>query len=100
MKNSALSVHRYRWVDEEVVAHILLSHEKGDSNMDGPRDCHTKWGEAEKVSYCLYVQSKNDTDQLIYKTNGLSDLESRLMVTEGERWVGGINQGVGINTYA
>ena len=52
------------------------------------------------MSYCLYVQSKNDTDQLVYKTNGLSDLESRLMVTEGERWVGGINQGVGINTYA
>ena len=46
------------------------------------------------------MQSKNDTDQLIYKTNSLSDLENRLMVTEGERWVGGINQGVGINIYA
>ena len=97
---SALSVHQYRWMDEEVVVHILLSHKKGGSNMDGPRDCHTKWSEAEKVSYCLYVQSKNDTDQLIYKTNSLSDLENRLIVTEVEIWVVGINQGVGINIYA
>ena len=44
---------------------------------------------------------KNDTNELIYKTETdkihgelytkLTDKENKLMVTKGERWVGGIN---------
>ena len=43
------------------------------SNMDGPRDYHTKWSTSDKetniVWYHLYVESKNtETNELIYKT--------------------------------
>ena len=46
-----------RWMDKEDVVHIyngiLLSHNKGwnnaiCSNMDGPRDDHTKWSKPER----------------------------------------------------
>ena len=43
------------------------------SNMDGPRDCHTKWESQTKTSimwYCLYVESKKTE----YKW---SDLQNR-----------------------
>ena len=33
--------------------------------------------------YNLYVESKNDTNELSYKTS--TDIENKLMVTEGER---------------
>ena len=39
------------------------------------------------IWYRLYVESKkNDTNELIYKTNRLTDLEIKLMVTKGEMW--------------
>ena len=56
---------------------ILLSHKKEwnfaiCSNMDGPRDYHTKWSQTEKDKYYMIslmcVILKNDTNQLIYKT--------------------------------
>ena len=37
------------------------------------------------LQYHLYVESKNDTDELIYKTNRLTDIENKLMVTKGKR---------------
>ena len=37
------------------------------------------------LQYHLYVESKNDTDELIYKTNRLTDIENKLMVTKGEK---------------
>ena len=56
---------------------ILLSHKKEwnnaiCSNMDGPRDYHTKWSKSEKDKYhktsfiCGIL--KNDTNELIFKT--------------------------------
>ena len=38
---------------------ILLSHKKEwntaiCNNMDGPRDCHTKWSKSDKDKYLLY----------------------------------------------
>ena len=40
--------------------------------MDGPRDYHTKWSQTEKDKYYMIslmcVILKNDTNQLIYKT--------------------------------
>ena len=58
---------------------ILLSHKKewNDaicSNMDGPRDYHTKWSKSERerqiiIWWHFFVKSKtNDTNELIYKT--------------------------------
>ena len=38
----------------------------------------------------LYVESEK-VIELIYKTNRLTDLENKLLVTEGERWEKGIN---------
>ena len=34
---------------------------------------------------------KNDTNEFIYKTERLSDLRIKLMVTKGEAWGEGIN---------
>ena len=50
-----------RWMHIEEVVHIyngiLLSHRKEGnaicSNMDGPRDCHTKWNKSEKEKYYM-----------------------------------------------
>ena len=41
---------------EDVYSEILLSHKKEQnnaicSNMDGPRDCHTKWNKSDKDKY-------------------------------------------------
>ena len=41
------------------------------------------------MGYCLYVESKNGTNELIYKTE--TDVEYNLMVTKGERPPGGGN---------
>ena len=54
---------------------ILLSHKKWNnvicSNMDEPRDYHTKWGKSERerqILYIIYMSNlKNDTNELIYK---------------------------------
>ena len=57
---------------------ILLSYTKGwnnasCSNMDGPRDYHTKWSKSERerqiphdITYMWHL--KDDTNDLIYKT--------------------------------
>ena len=37
---------------------------------------------------------KNDTNELIYKTETDSDIENKLMVTKGERWRGRDKLGV------
>ena len=55
---------------------ILLSHKKEwnnafCSNMDGPRDCHTKWNKSDRereISYdttYMWNLKSNDTNELI-----------------------------------
>ena len=71
------------WMDKEDVVHlcvciyngILLSHEKEwnnaiCSNMDGPRDYHTKWSKSDKDIYdIIYMWNlKNNTNEFIFKT--------------------------------
>ena len=78
---------------------ILHSHKKEwnnaiCSNMDGPRDYHTKWSkpDTERKIPCdiTYMWNlKNDTNELIYKTERDSDIENKLTVTKGESRVGG-----------
>ena len=69
-------------MDKEGVVHIyngiLLSHKKEwnnviYSNMEGPRDYHTKWSKSERekqiphdITYMWNL--KNDTNELIYET--------------------------------
>ena len=68
-----------RWMDKEAVVHIhsgiLLSHKNEwnnaiYSNIDGPRDYHTKSDRERQISYDItYMWNlKNDTNGLIYKT--------------------------------
>ena len=57
---------------------ILFKHKKElnnaiCSNMDGPRDYHTKWIKSEKdkykcITYMWNLKKKNGTNELIYKT--------------------------------
>ena len=39
--------------------------------------------EKQIIRYHLYVESKYDANELIYKTESDSDIESKLMVTKG-----------------
>ena len=57
---------------------ISLSHKKEEniamcSNMDGPRDYHTKWSKSgrERQIYIAYMWNlkKNDKNELIYRKN-------------------------------
>ena len=68
-----------RWVDKEAVVHlytgILLGHKKAwnnaiDSNMDEPRDHHTKWTKSERQipHDIIHMQNpKYDINEPIYK---------------------------------
>ena len=61
--------------------------------MDGPRDYHTKGSKTEKDKYILLIcgiLKKNDTNELIYKTEIGPQTENKVMVTNGEG-VEGIN---------
>ena len=79
---------------------ILLSHKKEwnhaiCSNMNGPRDNHTKWGKPDKdkisygISYMWNLGGKKNTTTYIQNINRPTDTENKLMITEGERWEGG-----------
>ena len=69
----------------------LLSHKKEwnnviCSNMDGPRDYHTKWSQSKTNTtwYHLYVESKIGYVG-IYLQNRHTDKENKLMVAKGRR---------------
>ena len=70
-----------RWMDKDVICihnEILLSHKKEwnnaiCSNMDGPREYHTKWSKPDKDKYHMIspacgIWEKNGTNELIFKT--------------------------------
>ena len=70
---------------------ILLSHKKEGnnaicSNVNGPRDSHTKWSKSDRERQILYDITymwnlKYDTNELIYKTETDSQTENKLTVT-------------------
>ena len=75
---------------------ILLSHKKEwnnaiCSNMDGPRDHHTKWSQTEKNKYPDITHTwnlilKNDANELTYKTETfLQILKTNLWLPKGKR---------------
>ena len=61
------------------------------SNMDGPRDYHTKWNKSERERQNLYDITSMWNLKKWYKCiylqnwNRLIDIENKLMVTKGER---------------
>ena len=89
-------------MDKEDVVYIwiLLSHEIERnnaicSNMDGPRDYHTKWSKPDRerqISYDIaYMWNlKSDTKWTYFQNRKrFTDIENKFMVTNGERGVGG-----------
>ena len=78
---------------------ILLSHKKGWNNvicskLDGPRDYQIKWSmsdrERQKPYDITYKWNlKYDTNELTYKTETNSQIESKLMVTRVDSGGGG-----------
>ena len=68
---------------------ILLSHKKNKImpfSDTKPRDYHTKWSKSDKDKYDItYILNlKNDTNELICKTEIDSDIKNKLTVTKGE----------------
>ena len=93
-----------RGMDKEDVVDIyngiLSSHKKGGnnaicSNMDGPRDYHTKWSKSDTERQIPYDITYMWNLKIGYKwtylqnRNRLADIENKAMVTKGSR--GGIN---------
>ena len=86
---------------------ILLTYKKEwhdaiCSNMDGPRDYHSKWSKSDKgktnIWYHSYVESifkKIYTWIYLQNKRTLIDIQNKLMVTKEER----INQELGMNTH-
>ena len=61
------------------------------SNIDGPRNYHTKWRKSERERQILYDTTsmwnlKYDMNELIYETERLEEIENKFTVTKGERW--------------
>ena len=57
------------------------------SNMDGTKSYHTRWNNWDKERQILYEiiylwNLKTSTNELTYKTNRFTDIESKLMVTK------------------
>ena len=71
------------------------------SNVDGPRDCHSEWGnfrEGEISSDILYMWNlkRNDTNELIYKTE-THRLREQIYDFWGDGWGEGIVREFGID---
>ena len=47
----------------------------------------------------MWNLTKNDTKELIHKTERFKDFKTKLMVTRGKRKEGGINWEIGIGIY-
>ena len=55
--------------------------------MDGSGDLHTKWSKTNTIWNGLYEESKkNYTNEFIYITEQLIELENEFTVTSGEGW--------------
>ena len=54
--------------------------------MDGPRNYQTKWSKSERERYYItYMWNlKYDTNEFVYETERLTDIENRLVVTKRE----------------
>ena len=63
------------------------------SNMDGPRDDHTKWNKSDKHTMSLiYGILKNDRNELIYKADTDSQtLKTNLGLLKGQGGRGEMN---------
>ena len=86
-----------KWIKKMWYIHtnrILLSHKKEwnnaiCSNMDGPRDDHAEWSKSDRETQTLHIiyvwNLKNSTNEPIYKTDRLTDVANKVMVSKGKR---------------
>ena len=101
-----------RAMDKEDVVHIyngiLLSHKKEWnnaiwSNMDGPRDYHTKWSKSERktntIQYYLWWNLKYKTNEPRYNRDRLTNIENTLLFASGEVNGGGMDREFAISRY-
>ena len=87
-----------RWMDKEDVVHIyngiLLSHINEWNwvicrDVDGPRDCHTKWNKSEREKQISYINAYMQNLEKWYRSTGLqgwnrdTDVENKRMDTKG-----------------
>ena len=91
-----ISVSTDRWMDKEDMVHryngILLSDKKEwnnaiCSNMDGSRDCHTKWSKSEKEWHMPHLcVDYNIWHKWTYleNRNRCTDIKNRCVVVKGE----------------
>jgi len=97
MEESSMSINK--WMDKEGVIYthsgILFSHKKQwnntiDSNMEGPRDYHTKGVKSDRgrqSSYhvtCMWNLNKRYKWTYLQNTNKFTEIENKLMVTKEE----------------
>ena len=90
---------------------ILLSHKKEwnnaiCSNIDGPRDYHTKWSKSDRdrqisydITYMWNLKKRWYKWTYLQNRNKPTDIENKLMDTNEQREGGGINLELGINRY-
>ena len=89
---------------------ILLTHNKEwnnaiCSNMDGPKDYHTKWSKSEKDKFhmisliCGILKKKWYKWTYLQNRMTVTELENELMVTKGDGWGSGIDWEFGIDMY-
>ena len=69
-------------------APCLCSPPKGGQDTDGPRGDHAEWSESEKGGYCVTtltggIQKRREWRGWFTEQNRLTDIASKLMLTEG-----------------
>ena len=72
------------------------------SNMDGSRDCHTKWSKSDKDKYIPHMCNlilKSDKMYLFTKQKELQILKTILQLLKGKYSEGGIKQELGMNLH-
>ena len=97
MEVAYVSIERWMGKEDVVYIHngILVSHKNQwnnaiCSNMDGPRDYHTKWSKPDRKRQISYDTTSMWTLKRGYKWtyfqnwNRLTDIENKLMVTKGK----------------
>ena len=102
-----LRVRVYAYTRTHIYNGILLSHKNEQnnaicSNMEGPRDYHTKSDRERKIlynhSYVKFIFKKGINEIHLQNRNRLTDIKKKFLVTKGDRWGGGINQELGMDT--
>ena len=102
-KEDVVFIYMYIYIHTYIHTHththngILLSHKKEwnnvfCSNLNRPRDYHTKWSKSDSewqisydITYMWNLKKKKYKWTYLQNRNRATDIENKLMVTKGER---------------